>query len=136
MGNPFSYNGAMLLLPIILGCEPIPAATTLHEGDADADSDADTDSDADGDDADDTASAWPLEMATDFDAAIDGDDVDFFRVSGTAGGQFRVQVVNSDEYMCSRTKTWFRSTESRSRNAGRSWCSMVDTDARSRATWA
>ena len=37
-------------------------------------------------------------------------------------------------YMWSSTNTWLRSTESRLRYSGRSWCSMVATDACSRAT--
>ena len=43
-------------------------------------------------------------------------------------------VENSDMYMWSSMNTWLRSTASRSRYSGRSWCAMVAMEASSRAT--
>src|SRR5213592_272715 len=56
--------------------------------------------------------------------------------SATVTPSRRIQppVVNSDMYMWSSTKTWLRSIARRSRYAGRSWCSIVATDACSHAT--
>ena len=52
----------------------------------------------------------------------------------TPSRRIQPQVENSDMYMWSSTNTWLRSTESRSRYSGRSWCAMVATEACSRAT--
>ena len=41
--------------------------------------------------------------------------IDINRATVTASRRIQPQVVNSDMYMWSSTKTWFRSTESRSR---------------------
>ena len=54
--------------------------------------------------------------------------------SSTPSRRIQPQVENSDMYMWSSTNTWSRSTESRSRYSGRSWCAIVATDACSRAT--
>src|SRR5579863_10365876 len=43
-------------------------------------------------------------------------------------------VANTDMYMWSRVKTCSRSTDSRSRYSGRSWCAIVEMLACSRAT--
>ncbi len=51
------------------------------------------------------------------------------RTTVTPRRRIQPQVENSDMYMWSRTKTWSRSTASRSRYSGRSWCSIVATDA-------
>lgn len=44
-------------------------------------------------------------------------------------------VVKTDMYRWSRTKTWLRSTDSRSSSSGRSWWAMVTTEACRWATW-
>ncbi|MBM4366832.1 MAG: hypothetical protein FJ102_11515 [Deltaproteobacteria bacterium] len=89
----------MLLLVHFLACEPgvNQTGSTPSESDADTDSDADADADADPDDADDFATAWDLPFDTESGDAIEGDDIDIYKVTGTAGQQFRVQVINSDE---------------------------------------
>ncbi len=95
----FGYTTHMLLLATFFACEPgvNQTGTTPNETDADADSDADTDTDADPDDADDFASAWDLAFDTEGGDEIEGDDIDIYKVAGTAGQQFRVQVINIDE---------------------------------------
>ena len=52
-----------------------------------------------------------------------------------ASRRIQPAVEKTDMYMWSRTKTWSRSTESRSRYSGRSWWAMVVTEACRRATW-
>src|SRR5439155_1360359 len=60
--------------------------------------------------------------------------IDTSSATATASRRIQPQVVNSDMYMWSSTKTWLRSIARRSRYAGRSWCSIVATDACSHAT--
>src|SRR4051812_34677023 len=52
----------------------------------------------------------------------------------TVSRRIQPAVENTDMYMWSSTKTWSRSTDSRSRYSGRSWWAMVDTDACNLAT--
>ena len=54
----------------------------------------------------------------------------------TVNARRRIQptVENSDRNRWSSANTWSRSTDSRSRYSGRSWCSIVATDACSSAT--
>ena len=56
--------------------------------------------------------------------------------SATVTPRRRIQpaVANTDMYMWSRVKTCSRSTDSRSRYSGRSWCAIVEMLACSRAT--
>src|SRR5215469_5424098 len=58
--------------------------------------------------------------------------------SATVMASRRIQppVENTDMYMWSRVKTCSRSTDSRSRYSGRSWCAIVEIEAWSRATCA
>ena len=56
--------------------------------------------------------------------------------SATPSRRIQPQVENSDMYMWSSTNTWLRSTDSRSRYSGRSWCAIVATVAWSCATCA
>src|SRR5437867_798423 len=60
--------------------------------------------------------------------------IDTSSATVTPSRRIQPQVVNSDMYMWSSTKTWLRSIARRSRYAGRSWCSIVATDACSHAT--
>src|ERR1700684_4108987 len=53
----------------------------------------------------------------------------------TPSRRIHPSVENSDTSMWSRTKTWLRSMDRRSRYSGRSWCATVATVAGSRATW-
>ena len=89
----------MLLFFMLPACAPgvNQTGTTPSETDADADADSDSDADADPSDGDDFASAFELAYDTEVTEQIEGDDIDIFKVSGTAGQQFRVQVINSDE---------------------------------------
>ena len=67
-------------------------------------------------------------------AATSAGWIDTSSATVTPRRRIQPQVENSDMYMWSSTNTWSRSTESRSRYSGRSWCAMVATDACSRAT--
>lgn len=49
------------------------------------------------DDADDAEHAIPIELDQVAEGAIHDNDVDWFKIVGSAGQQFRVQVVNDDE---------------------------------------
>ena len=60
--------------------------------------------------------------------------IDTSSATVTPSRRIQPQVVNSDMYMWSSTKTWLRSIARRSRYSGRSWCSTVATDACSHAT--
>src|SRR6202167_5859886 len=54
----------------------------------------------------------------------------------TPSRKIHPSVENTDTYMWSRTKTWLRNMDRRSRYSGRSWWATVATVACSRATWA
>ena len=60
--------------------------------------------------------------------------IDISSATVTPSRRIHPHVENSDMYMWSSTNTWSRSIASRFRYSGRSWCSMVATDACSRAT--
>ena len=60
--------------------------------------------------------------------------IDASRTSVTTSRSTQPQVENSDMYMWSSTNTWSRSIASRSRYSGRSWCSIVATEACKLAT--
>ena len=60
--------------------------------------------------------------------------IDVSRATVTPRRRIQPAVEKTDMYMWSSTKTWSRSTDSRSRSSGRSWWAMVATDACRRAT--
>ncbi len=62
--------------------------------------------------------------------------IDMSSAMVTTSRTIQPAVEKTDRYMWSRTKIWSRSTASRSRWSGRSWCAMVATEACSRATCA
>jgi hypothetical protein len=62
--------------------------------------------------------------------------IDISSAMATPSRSRKPQVENSDMYMWSSTKIWLRSTESRSRCSGFSWCAIVAISACSRATCA
>ena len=60
--------------------------------------------------------------------------IDTSSATVTPSRKIQPHVENSDMYMWSSTNTWSRSTDRRSRYSGRSWCSIVATEASSCAT--
>src|SRR6516162_8840508 len=61
--------------------------------------------------------------------------MDSSRANVTLSRRIHPSMENTAMYMWSRTKTWLRSMDRRSRYSGRSWCAMVAIDACSLATW-
>src|SRR5262249_10792636 len=57
------------------------------------------------------------------------------RTTVTPRRRIQPAVEKTDMYMWSRVKICSRSTDSRSRYSGRSWCAIVEMPAWSRATW-
>ena len=99
------YNRGMLFF-LLNACEPDSDASTDGSADADTDTDTDSDTDADGDsdadsdadaDTDGRADASPIALDEVAEGTIDGDQVDWYSITGTAGQAFRSQVTNPEE---------------------------------------
>lgn len=87
----------MRLTPIailLLACTTAPEATDTAGADPEDTGDTDTGTPPD---ADTPEEAFAVTLDEAFTGDLHGNDVDWLRISGSAGQQFRIQVVNEDE---------------------------------------